>query len=70
VSAQRSGILQADGSGGAGQLDGVVAERAQARLQVGLPVVVSGVVCQVPVCALGTEVVCVRLRSVVAVVVP
>ena len=48
------------------QLDGEVAERALTRREVGLAVVVRRVSCGLVVCALGTEVVGVCLRSVVA----
>jgi hypothetical protein len=50
------------------QLDREVAERPDGRRQLGLPVVVRGVVCEPVCCALGTEVVGVRADSVVAVV--
>ena len=50
------------------QLDGVVAQGAHARLEVGLPVVVGRVSRELVVCALCTEVVCVRKRSVVTLV--
>src|SRR6185312_6703587 len=49
-------------------LDGEVAQAAHARLEVRLPVVVSGVLRQLVGCARGTEVVCVRANSVVAIV--
>ncbi len=48
------------------QLDREVAERTLARREVGLPVVVLRVLCDLMVCALCTEVVCVCDRSVVA----
>jgi hypothetical protein len=50
------------------ELDGKVAERPDGRREVGLPVVVGGVVRELGWCALGTEVVGVRADSVVAVV--
>jgi hypothetical protein len=45
-----------------------VAQRTSPRLQVGLTVVVRGVLRQLLGCALSTEVVCVRVNSVVAVI--
>jgi hypothetical protein len=50
------------------QPDGEVAERPHPRVEVGIPVVLSGVLRQLFGCALCTEVVCVRVNSVVAVV--
>jgi hypothetical protein len=50
------------------QLHGEIAEREQTRLKAGLAIVVRRVLRQLLCCALGTEVVCVRLNSVVAVV--
>ena len=50
------------------QARGEVAQRADPRLQVGLPVVMRGVLRQLLGCALGTEVVCMRVNSVMAVV--
>jgi hypothetical protein len=50
------------------QPDGEVAERPNPRVEVGIAVVVSGVLGQLLGCALCTEVVCVRVNSVVAVV--
>jgi hypothetical protein len=50
------------------QLHGEVAERAHARLEVGPPIIVRCVLRELVWCALGTEVVCVRANSVVAVV--
>lgn len=51
-----------------GQLNREVTQRAHARLELGLAVVVRGVLRQLLCCALGTEVVCMCLNSVVAVV--
>jgi hypothetical protein len=50
------------------QMDGEVAKRAHVLLEVGLPVVVRCVLRELVWCALGTEVVGMRLNSVVAVV--
>ncbi len=50
-----------------GELDRELAQRPLARRQLGLPPVVRGVSCELSCGALGTEVVGVRLRSVVAV---
>ena len=52
----------------ASQLHGEIAEREQTWLEAGLAIVVRRVLRQLLCCALGTEVVCVRLNSVVAVV--
>ncbi len=61
VAAKEIGILTADLRGRRGELDGVVAERADAWLEIGLPVVVLRVLGQLLGCALCTEVVCVRV---------
>ncbi len=50
------------------QAHGEVAQYANPRLEVGLPVVVRDVLCQLLGCALSTEVVCVGVNSVMAVV--
>ena len=63
-------IPGSDGCRSRGQLDGEVAQSAQTRLEICLPVVVCRVLRELLVCALCTEVVCVRDRSVVTVVVP
>jgi hypothetical protein len=63
---ERVDVGHVDLGGEVGQLHGEVAERALARAQVGLAVVVRYVLCDLVVCALGTEVVGMRDRSVVA----
>jgi hypothetical protein len=68
VRAQLVGVRRPDGRGLAGELDRVVAEGANRAGQVGPPVVVRRVRRQPLVCALSTEVVCMRANSVVAVV--
>jgi hypothetical protein len=50
------------------QSDREVAERPNPRVEIGVSVVVSGVLGQLLGCALGTEVVCVRVNSVMAVI--
>ena len=70
VVAELVGVGEPDGGGRLRQLDGVVAEGPYPRLEVGLAVVVRRVSRELLVCALGTEVVCVRECSVVAVIVP
>jgi hypothetical protein len=67
-SAQRVDLLPADRRGPHRQLDREVAERARARVESRLPVVVGRVSRELVVGALCTEVVCMRNRSVVAVV--
>jgi hypothetical protein len=66
--AQARDVLLAHGRGLMRQKHGEVAERADLWLQLRLPVVVGGVLRQLVCCALGTEVVCVRANSVMAVV--
>lgn len=68
VRAQDVGVGRADLGRGPRQLDRVVAQGADGRCEVGLAVVVRGVPREPFVCALCTEVVCVGVRSVVAVV--
>ena len=59
VLAELVGVCEPDGVRSLRQLDRVVAQGEDARLQVGLPVVVCRVLSGLVVCALGTEVVCV-----------
>jgi hypothetical protein len=66
VDAQRVDVRRADLSSAVGQLDREVAEGALAGRQIGLLVVVLRVPRKLVVCALGTEVVRVGARSVVA----
>jgi len=66
--AQALHVVRLDGGRGVRDLHREVAERADARLEIGLPIVVRGVVCELVRGALGTEVVCVGADSVVAVV--
>jgi hypothetical protein len=61
-------VVRADGGWRVRDLDREVAQYADARLEVRLSIVVRGVLCELVRCALGTEVVCVRADSVVAVV--
>ncbi len=61
-------VVAGDGRRLQGQPEREVAERADARLEAGRPVVVQRVLRQLVGCALGTEVVGVRVSSVVAVV--
>ena len=65
--AEQVDVRLVDLGGEMGQLDREVAERPLARRELRLPVVVLRVSCGLVVCALGTEVVCMRARSVVAV---
>jgi hypothetical protein len=67
-SAQAVDVIPADSRRRVGHLDGEITELAQAGLEVGLPIVVRGVLRELIRCALGTEVVGVRANSVVAVV--
>jgi hypothetical protein len=57
--AKRVGLCSPGAGGLERELDREVAECPGPRVEVGLPVVVLGVVSQPFVCALGTEVVCV-----------
>jgi hypothetical protein len=68
VPPQRVCVLQPDRGREGRQLDGVVTESADARLEVGPAIVVGRVSRELVVCALCTEVVCVRKRSVAALV--
>ena len=68
VSPQHVGVGETDLSGGERQLARVVAQSSQARIQVGIAVVVLRVCCELVWCALGTEVVGMRAASVVALV--
>jgi hypothetical protein len=68
VRAEGVRVLSADGRGLERQLQREVAERADARLEIGDAKVVQRVLGQLVGCALGTEVVGVRASSVVAVV--
>jgi hypothetical protein len=68
MAAKAVDVLLADGGRLVGDLGGKVAESPQRRLEVGLPVVVGRVLCEFFRGALGTEVVCVRTNSVMAVV--
>jgi hypothetical protein len=65
---ERVDVGQADRGRLVRDLDGKIAERMYPRLEVGPPIVVGGVLCQLFRGALGTEVVRVRAYSVVAVV--
>jgi hypothetical protein len=66
--AQPVDVVLTDGGRLMGHADGEVAERAPARLEIGPAIVVSRMPCKLFWCALGTEVVCMRANSVVAVV--
>ena len=68
LAAQARDVRLTDGRGPVRQEHGEVAERANPRLELRLPVVVGGVLRQLVCCALGTEVVGVRANSVMAVV--
>ena len=57
--AERLGFRPPGAGGLERELDGEVAKRPGPRVELGLPVVVLGVVNKPFVCALGTEVVCV-----------
>ena len=70
VRSKHVSVLEPDGGGDRRQLDGIVTESAHARLEIGLSVVVRRMSCQLLVCALCTEVVCMSKRSVVALVHP
>ena len=68
VATELVGVGEADGRRRPGQLNRVIAERPNAWLELGLAVVVRRVERELVICGLSTEVVCVRERSVVAVV--
>ena len=67
---ERVRVLEPDRGRDRRQLDGVITERTNARLEIRLPIVVGRMLRQLVICALCTEVVCMRKRSVVALVDP